>query len=341
MIIKAVAGGGGRGVRIVDADTDLGDMMTRAAAEAESAFGNGALYVERYLPHARHIEVQIVGDGSGHVAHLGERDCSIQRRFQKIIEIAPSPRLDANNRAAICAAAVRIAESVKYDNVGTMEFLVSEDGSEFAFIEANARLQVEHTITEEVMGVDLVRIQLDLAQGASLASLPIPDEPRAHGFAIQLRINTERMKANGTTLPASGTLATFQPPTGPGVRVDTQGYPGFQSSPGFDSLLAKLIVHSPTADFRDCITRALRALSEFHIDGIQTNRDFLANIVRHGDFASGNIHTRFVDENMKLLANGADDMLPKRYVEREVVEVVEVATTADAAKTGLAQGTIR
>lgn len=324
MIIKAVAGGGGRGVRVVDARADLGDVMRRAASEAQASFGDGSLYLERYLPNARHIEVQIVGDGSGKAAHLGERDCSIQRRYQKIIEIAPSPRLSEVTRRKIFDAAIRIAESVNYDNVGTMEFLVADDGEEFAFIEANARLQVEHTITEEVMGVDLVRLQLALAQGASLESLSLPREPVPNGFAIQLRINTERMKEDGRTLPASGELLCFQSPGGPGVRVDTLAYTGFRSSPGFDSLLAKLIVHSSSPVFADCTRKALRALSEFHIDGIETNRHFLANILRHPDFAVGTVHTRFVDEHLASLARPGDE-LPKRYIEPLPVEEQEVA----------------
>lgn len=316
IIIKAVAGGGGRGVRVVDANTDLADAMSRAAAEAQAAFGDGTLYIERYLPNARHIEVQVVGDGSGEVVHLGERDCSIQRRYQKIIEIAPSPTLTDTTRKKIFEAAVRVAESVRYDSIGTFEFLVSDDGKEFAFIEANARLQVEHTITEEVMGVDLVRIQLELAQGASIASLTMPKEPVPNGFAIQLRINTERMKADGKTLPSSGELTAFSLPGGPGVRVDTLAFHGFRSSPGFDSLLAKLIVHSSSSKFADCIKKALRSLSEFQIEGIQTNRDFLANIMRHPDFAAGNVHTRFVDEHLASLADIKEKM-PERYIESE------------------------
>lgn len=319
MIVKAVAGGGGRGVRVIDANSSLEDTMIGAANEARAAFGDDSLYLERYLPNARHIEVQVVGDGSGAVAHLGERDCSIQRRYQKIIEIAPSPRLADDTRKKILEAAIRIAESVKYDSIGTIEFLVSEDGQEFAFIEANARLQVEHTITEEVMGVDLVRIQLELAQGVSLGALVMPREPVPNGFAIQLRINTERMKASGKTLPASGELTAFNIPSGPGVRVDTLAFTGFRSSAGFDSLLAKLVVHSTSPDFSDCIRKALRALSEFQIDGIETNRQFLASIMCHPDFAAGNIHTRFVDEHLALLADTAAPM-PKRYVEAVSVD---------------------
>lgn len=313
MIIKAVAGGGGRGVRIVDADTDLDSAIARAAAEAEAAFGNGTLYLERYLPNARHIEVQVVGDGSGRVLHLGERDCSIQRRHQKIIEIAPSPFISPGSRRKILDAALRVAESVNYNSVGTFEFLLSNDGEEFAFIEANARLQVEHTITEAVMGVDLVRLQLAVAEGASLESLALPVDAVANGFAMQMRINTERMKSDGRTLPASGKLTAFNIPGGPGVRVDTLAFSGYRSSPGFDSLLAKLIVHSPSTSFNDCVRKSMRALSEFQIDGIETNRQFLANIMRHPDFATGSTHTRFVDEHLASLAETVEEM-PKRYI---------------------------
>lgn len=314
MIIKAVAGGGGRGVRVVDAETNLEDAMLGAANEARTAFGDDRLYLERYLPNARHIEVQVVGDGSGAVSHLGERDCSVQRRYQKIIEIAPSPQLPDDTRTRIFDAAIRIAESVRYDNIGTFEFLVSSDGRDFAFIEANARLQVEHTITEAVMGVDLVGIQLQLANGASLDTLGILKAPVPNGFAIQLRVNTERMKASGKTLPASGELTAFSPPGGPGVRIDTHAFVGFRSSPEFDSLLAKLVVHSPSPDFAHCVRKALRSLSEFQIDGIETNRDFLANILGRPEFAAGNLHTRFVDEHLALLAETMERM-PKRYVE--------------------------
>lgn len=314
MIIKAVAGGGGRGVRVVDAETSLEDAMLGAANEARAAFGDDRLYLERYLPNARHIEVQVVGDGRGAVRHLGERDCSVQRRYQKIIEIAPSPKLPDDTRTEILDAALRIAASVSYDSVGTFEFLVSADGRDFAFIEANARLQVEHTITEEVMGVDLVHIQLELAGGASLDTLGIPEAPVPNGFAIQLRLNTERMKANGRTLPAGGELTAFSPPGGPGVRIDTHAFAGFRSSPEFDSLLAKLVVHSSSPDFSDCVRKALRALSEFQIEGIETNRNFLASILSHPGFAAGDIHTRFVDEHLVLLAEPIERM-PKRYVE--------------------------
>lgn len=314
MIIKAVAGGGGRGVRVVDATDNLEDAMLGAANEAQASFGDGRLYIERFLPRARHIEVQIVGDGSGAVAHLGERDCSIQRRYQKVVEIAPSPNLPGPLRENILEAAMRIARAVKYDSIGTFEFLVSDESQEFAFIEANARLQVEHTITEEVMGVDLVSIQLQLANGALLDGLGLPAQPTANGFAIQLRINTERMKANGRTFPASGQLTAFSPPGGPGVRLDTLAHNGFRSSPEFDSLLAKLIVHSTSRDFADCVRKALWSLSEFQIEGIETNKNFLANIIRHPDFSAGRIHTRFVDEHLGLLAeNGAH--MPRRYVE--------------------------
>lgn len=314
MIIKAVAGGGGRGVRVVDASDNLEEAMLGAANEARASFGDDRLYIEKYLPRARHIEVQIVGDGTGAVAHLGERDCSIQRRYQKIVEIAPSPSLSGAMRTRILDAALRIARAVRYDGIGTFEFLVADQDQDFAFIEANARLQVEHTITEEVMGVDLVAIQLKLANGACLAELALPDRQTANGFALQLRINTERMKANGRTLPASGKLTAFGPPGGPGVRLDTHAFNGFRSSPEFDSLLAKLIVHSTSRDFGDCVRKALWSLSEFQIDGIETNKNLLASIISHPDFADGRIHTRFVDDHLPQLADNAD-FSRRRYVE--------------------------
>lgn len=314
MMIKAVAGGGGRGVRVVDTTDSLEDAMTGAANEANAAFGDSRLYLERYLPDARHIEVQVLGDGSGQVAHLGERDCSVQRRYQKIIEIAPSPKLSGEMRRSILDAAMRIARSVKYDSIGTFEFLVANDEEDFAFIEANARLQVEHTVTEEVMGVDLVRAQLQIADGAALEALALPPAASANGFAIQLRINTERMKANGRTLPASGKLTAFSPPGGHGVRLETLAFPGFQSSPEFDSLLAKLVVHSTSGDFADCVRKALWSLSEFRIEGIETNREFLASILSHPDFVAGHVHTRFVDENIVELAESMH-RLPRRHGE--------------------------
>ncbi len=315
MVIKAVAGGGGRGMRVVRDGDDVAAAYARCRSEAAQAFGNGDVYVERFLPRARHIEVQVVGDGSGAVIHLGERECSIQRRHQKLVEIAPCPSLSPALRQRITADAVRMAQAAHYLNAGTFEFLVdadaindgsrAEDQSPYAFIETNARLQVEHTVTEEVTGVDLARLQLEIADGRSLQELGLQQDqvPAARGFAVQVRINTEIMAADGTTRPAAGTLTTFDVPSGPGVRIDTCGYIGYSTNPNFDSLLAKLIGHSTSLRFADAVTRTGRALSELAIDGIRTNVPFLQRLLRHPDFVANCIHTHFVDEHIgELLA---------------------------------------
>ena len=308
MIIKAVAGGGGRGTRVVEDAADLEATYQRCQSEARAAFGVEDVYVEEFLSRARHVEVQILGDVEGNVAHLGERECSVQRRHQKVIEIAPAPCLDDEVRGAIIAAAVRFAENQRYSNLGTFEFLVDMSGSgkdrPFVFIETNARLQVEHTVTEEVTGVDIVQAQIRLAEGASLADLGLDDpgaaKPRGH--AIQTRVNMETFGEDGTVRPASGTLTAYEAPTGPGVRTDGFGYAGYRTSTAFDSLLAKVIGHSPAKDFSGALARTARALSEFRLEGVGTNIPFLQNVLAHEDFAAGRVHTRWVDEHMAELA---------------------------------------
>ena len=320
MMIKAVGGGGGRGSRMVDSADAVAATFERCRSEAQAAFGNGDLYVEEFIRRARHVEVQILGDESGGIAHLGERECSVQRHFQKIIEVAPAPDLAEDLRDQIIEAAVRLADSVSYTNAGTFEFLVDvsgnsgsnstkEDGEPFAFIEANARLQVEHTVTEEVTGVDIVQAQIRIAQGASIAELGLdnPDVGKPRGYAIQARVCMETAREDGSIHPTSGTLTAYEAPSGPGVRTDGFGYGGYQTSLLFDSLLAKVIGHSPSANFADAITRTSRALSEFRIEGVDTNIPFLQSILAHDDFASGNIHTRFVDDQMQSLAADGND----------------------------------
>ncbi len=278
--LKAIAGGGGRGMRLIRSEGEITDAFARAGAEAKSAFGNGDLYAERLVGRARHIEVQIVGDGKGGIVALGERECTLQRRSQKIVEVAPSPNLAPALRKKIVAAAVTMAKSVKYRSLGTFEFLVDDD--EYFFIEANPRLQVEHTVTEEVWGVDLVTTQLRLACGVALAKTGIADA-RPRGHAIQLRINMETMTEDGSAKPGGGTLTVFEPPSGPGVRVDTYGYAGYRTNPNFDSLLAKLIVHSPSPDFADALARAERALAAFRLEGAPSNIAFLRALLAHKD----------------------------------------------------------
>ncbi len=303
MVIKAVAGGGGRGMRVVQHCEDIDQAYARCQSEALAAFGSSDVYVEQLLPRARHIEVQIVGDGSGAVSHLGERDCSIQRRHQKLVEIAPAPGLPESVRQRITAAATTLAASVHYDNIGTLEFLVDAteltDDAMFAFIEANPRLQVEHTVTEEVLGVDLVTTQLALAGGQSLADLGLhqADIPAPRGFAMQVRINMETMRADGATLPSGGTLTAFEPPSGPGIRVDSFGYAGYTTSPRFDSLLAKLIAHRPVGCFADVVIRTYRALTEFRVEGVSVNIPFLQSLLQHATFANGDLYTRFIDDH--------------------------------------------
>ena len=308
MIIKAVAGGGGRGTRVVENADDLEATYQRCQSEARAAFGVEDVYVEEFLTRTRHVEVQILGDDEGNVAHLGERECSVQRRYQKVVEIAPAPCLDAELRGAIIDAAVRFAQNERYANLGTFEFLVDVSGNAgdrpFVFIETNARLQVEHTVTEEVTGVDIVQAQIRLAQGASLAELGL-DDPHAakpRGYAIQARVNMETFGEDGTVRPASGTLTAYEAPTGPGVRTDGFGYAGYPTSTAFDSLLAKVIAHSPTKDFAAAIGRISRALSEFRLEGVGTNIPFLRNVIEHADFAAGRVHTRWVDEHIAELA---------------------------------------
>lgn len=306
IMLKAVAGGGGRGSRAVTDINDLDAAWQRCVSEAQSAFGSEALYVEQLIPRARHIEVQVIGDLHGEIAHLWERECSVQRRFQKLVEIAPAPHLSSGTRDAIIEAALRIARDVSYSSLGTFEFLLdaSDDAGRFYFLETNARLQVEHTVTEQVTGVDLVQSQLRAAQGASIADLGLDDPSRLYprGFAIQTRVNMETLTSDGSVRPASGTLKAYEAPSGPGVRTDGFGYVGYQTSTAFDSLLAKVIAHAPAPRFEDALTRSLRALSEFRIEGVATNIPFLANVLEHDDLVAGRVHTRWVDEQMAELA---------------------------------------
>jgi acetyl/propionyl-CoA carboxylase alpha subunit/acetyl-CoA carboxylase carboxyltransferase component len=310
IVLKAVAGGGGRGMRIVRESGELADAFAHATAEARSAFGNGDLYAERLIGRARHIEIQIVGDGKGAVVTLGERECTLQRRNQKVVELAPSPHLEPALRRRIVEAAAVMARALNYRSLGTFEFLV--DGDDFFFIEANARLQVEHTVTEEVWGVDLVKGQLELVAGASLAEAGLEGaSPRGH--AIQLRVNLETMTEDGGARPGGGTLSVFEPPSGPGVRVDTYGYAGYRTNPNFDSLLAKVIVHSPSADFGEALKRAERALAAFRLEGAPSNIAFLRSLLAHPDFRADKVHTRFIDEHARELLDAANELQPGLY----------------------------
>ncbi|MDA9504846.1 carbamoyl-phosphate synthase large subunit [Bradyrhizobium sp. CCBAU 11386] len=309
VMLKAVAGGGGRGMRPVSSIEDLCSAFERCSSEAVQAFGSGDLYVEEFFPRARHIEVQIIGDGRGGVAHLWDRECSLQRQRQKVMEIAPAFGLQPEVREQILGASVRIAKHAKYRGLCTMEFLVdARPGSKkFVFIEANPRIQVEHTVTEEVLGLDLVAAQLKIADGATLADLQLIQEkvPSPSGFAIQARVNMERMTTDGTSVPTGGIIDVYEPPAGPGVRVDGFGYAGYETSVRYDSLLAKVVAHGP--DLTIAIARARRALSEFRIDGVSVNLSFLQALLKSTALSVEHLHTRYIDEHIKeLIAQNAE-----------------------------------
>ena len=317
IIIKAIGGGGGRGTRVVHDKHELKDAFERCQSEALAFFGLGDVYVEEFLPRARHIEVQVLGDASGSIVHFGDRECSVQRRNQKLVEVAPAPNLAPSLRERMTSAAVSFAQQEKYMSLGTFEFLVLDKGVEedrstgsatedhFVFIEANARLQVEHTVTEEVTDFDLVRGQIAVAFGSSLTDLGLDAQapPALSGFAIQARVNLETITADGGVRPGSGRLVRYEPPNGPGVRTDGFGYVGYKTSIAYDSLLAKVIVHERSSNFSDVARKAIRALSEFHLEGARNNISFLKNILSHEDFISGATHTRWIEEMVEQLTN--------------------------------------
>jgi acetyl/propionyl-CoA carboxylase alpha subunit/acetyl-CoA carboxylase carboxyltransferase component len=316
IMLKALAGGGGRGMRPVTRAEDLPEAFERCRSEAQAAFGDGSLYAERFFPKARHVEVQIIGDGTGAVVHLWDRECSLQRQRQKLVEIAPAVGVEAGVRAALQAAAVKMGAAARYKGLGTIEFLVGEADGEprFAFIEANPRLQVEHTVTEEVTGLDLVQLQLGVAGGATLAALGLGSQaavPPPRGVALQARINLETLTADGRVRPAGGVLAAYEPPSGRGVRVDGFGYGGYRTSARYDSLLAKLIVHA--ADLPAAAAKARRALGEFRLTGVASNIPFLMALTRRLADGERAIHTRYVEEHISELAAEAADERPGRH----------------------------
>lgn len=283
VIIKAAAGGGGRGMKVARDETELEFALGAARSEAKAAFGDDAVYIEKYLEKPRHIEIQVLGDGRGNAIHLGERDCSLQRRHQKVWEEGPSPALNASMRAEIgetCAAAMR---DLQYLGAGTIEFLY-EDGH-FYFIEMNTRIQVEHPVTEMITGIDLVNEQIKIAAGAELTIKQ--DDIKLNGHAIECRVNAENP---ATFRPSPGTIKSYHPPGGLGVRVDSAVYQNYKIPPHYDSLVGKLIVHGRTRN--ECLMRLRRALDEFVIDGIETTLPLFRNLVRNGDMQNGdyNIH---------------------------------------------------
>ncbi|MGO0122723.1 acetyl-CoA carboxylase biotin carboxylase subunit [Desulfothermobacter acidiphilus] len=291
VLIKASAGGGGRGMRVVHTPAELEKSLAAAQSEAEAAFGNPEVYLEKYLEEPRHIEFQIIGDKYGRVLYLGERDCSIQRRNQKLLEEAPSTALTPKLRQRMGEAAVKAAQAVGYHSVGTVEFLLDKHGN-FYFIEMNTRIQVEHPVTEMVTGWDLVKEQIRLANGEKLRCTQ--EEVRLSGWAIECRINAEDPERQFT--PSPGRISAYLPPGGPGVRVDSAVYPGYTIPPYYDSLIAKLIVWG--RDREEAIVRAERALEEFIIEGVSTTITFHLKVLRNAFFRRGEIYTNFVQRRI-------------------------------------------
>jgi acetyl-CoA carboxylase biotin carboxylase subunit len=292
IMIKASAGGGGKGMRIAHDAATFPRLFEAARTEARGAFGDPSVYLEKCILRPRHVEIQVFGDQHGRVIHLGERDCSLQRRHQKLVEEAPSPVLTPETRQAMGDAAVKAAAAIDYVGAGTVEFLLDEDGS-FYFIEMNTRIQVEHPVTEVTTGFDLVKEQILVASGKPLS---FPDEPVVlRGHAIEFRINAEDPDRNFQ--PSPGQITTFHPPGGPGVRLDTHVYAGYRVPPYYDSLLGKLIVSGKTRE--EALVRARYALNSFVIEGVATTLPFLARILEDPDFQSGNVDTRFVERFME------------------------------------------
>jgi acetyl-CoA carboxylase biotin carboxylase subunit len=294
VIIKATAGGGGKGMRIAQDLEQFSQLFGLAQNEALAAFGNGAVYVEKYLERPRHIEIQVLGDLHGKVVHLGERDCSVQRRHQKLVEESPSPALDHDFRRRVGAAAVALASNIGYQGAGTVEFLLDTDGK-FYFMEMNTRIQVEHPVTEMVTSFDLVKEQIQIAAGEPISYRG--DGTRLRGHAIECRINAEDPYRNFQ--PSPGLITAYHPPGGPGVRVDTHVYAGYSVPPYYDSLLAKVIVHGNTR--QEALSRMGQALDSFILEGITTTIPFLGRVIRHPDFAAGKVDTRFLERASHLL----------------------------------------
>jgi acetyl-CoA carboxylase biotin carboxylase subunit len=301
VMLKAAAGGGGKGMRLVSSQGEIRAAARAARSEAKSAFGDDRIYVERFVDSPRHVEVQVLGDSHGHVVHVYERECSIQRRHQKVIEESPSPALDAQTREAMGKVAVQAAKAVNYVGAGTIEFLVDSDRN-FYFLEMNTRIQVEHPITEMVTGIDLVRTQIEVAAGR-----PLPfrqDDIRQRGWAIECRVYAEDPENN--FLPAPGRITRLREPGGLGVRNDTGVYEGFEVSIHYDPMISKLVAWGISRD--ETIARMERALSEYVIHGPTTNIEFHRWVLRHSRFRSGDFDTRFIQQEFKGLPAGGEGL---------------------------------
>ncbi|SFN51356.1 acetyl-CoA carboxylase biotin carboxylase subunit [Variovorax sp. OV329] len=290
VLIKATAGGGGRGMRIVRNESELESLMSSAANEAKSAFGDDTLYMEKFIEHARHIEIQVMADSHGNVVYLGERECSTQRRHQKLIEEAPSPAVDAAMRQAMGECAVSLTRNARYCGAGTIEFVVDQRDNRYFFLEMNTRIQVEHPVTEMITGLDLVAEQIRVAAGLPLSFSQA--NVQLQGHAIECRINAEDPERN--FLPRPGLISLWEAPAGEGIRVDTHCYSGYTVPPYYDSLLGKLIVHADSRDL--AIGRMREALGELRVEGPTTTAGFHEAVLAHGDFQAGKVTTRWVEE---------------------------------------------
>jgi acetyl-CoA carboxylase biotin carboxylase subunit len=291
VLVKATAGGGGKGMRIAESEGDLTNALEQAAQEAEAAFGNAGVYLEKFVALPRHVEVQVLADMHGNVVHLWERDCSTQRRHQKLIEESPAPTLPANVRKSICDAAVRMIKNANYYNAATVEFIVDKDNN-FYFIEVNARIQVEHPVSEMVTGIDLIQQQIKIAAGEKLSFTQ--DEIECKGVSIECRINAEDPSNNFS--PSPGTIESICIPGGLGVRFDTHVHAGYTVPPYYDSMIGKLIVHQPTR--KQAIACMIRCLDELRIKGIKTTVPFQKSVLEHEDFVNGKVDTKWVERNM-------------------------------------------
>lgn len=292
LLFKAAAGGGGRGIKIVIEPKELRQAFETAAAEARAAFGDDTLYLERYIPNARHIEVQVLGDRFGNVIHVGERDCSLQRRYQKVVEEAPAPRLSEALREEIRQAGATVAREMGYENAGTVEFIVDQDRGKFYFLEMNTRIQVEHPVTEMITGLDLVQEQIRIADGQPLAVAQ--PEVRFNGHAIECRITAE--SPNDGFRPCPGAITAWEPPAGPDIRVDTHCFVGYVVPPFYDSLLAKLIIHGD--DRREAVGRMQNALAGFTVSGVDTTIPFLRFLLQRADYLAGKVNTRWLEAQL-------------------------------------------
>ena len=323
VIIKAAFGGGGRGMRIVKAEKDFKEMFESATNESMKYFNRNEVFIEKYVENPRHIEIQVIADKYGNVLHLGERDCSIQRRHQKVIEIAPSPRLNNETRKELYRIATKAMFKLGYESVGTVEFLVDEQDNIY-FIEMNTRVQVEHPVTETITGVDIIQRMIEIAEGDKLQFLQ--EEIQFRGYAIEFRINAENPQKN--FMPGTGTVSKYLTPGGPGVRIDTSIYTGYKVPANYDSMIGKLIVWA--LDWEGAVKKAKRALDEFYIEGFPTNIPLHREIVRDEDFINGTFNTSYLDKKMQTFTLNSEENM--KLEEEKIANIVKLMETINKNK---------